>query len=113
VKRLKIISCKGVGIVNVDEKGIIINTPSFWNRFLNQGLEVLQEELSKYDKIVIKYMLDRGNRYVFNKYSDRPNRIKEKHRLGENQSGQIGRAEPRTLTPIKEKPRIILHRRNK
>jgi hypothetical protein len=99
-------------VITTDEKNIITETPSYWNKFIGKLMDVLAEELGCFGKVSIHYKLNKRMNYEGPRNPKRPDGPEKRNRFGENRFGQTGGEGNRTLTPIREKSRIILRKRN-
>jgi hypothetical protein len=115
VKILKISSPRVCGTIKVDERNIIQDTPSNWNKYKNRHFDCLLGEIDPKGNVEIHYRLT-GEHYgnskisAGTKYIKRPAGTKEGDRRSQIKPSQIGRKGGTTPEPIKEGPRIIFHR---
>ena len=112
MKRLKIACPKIAGRVFVDERNYISDAPDYWRHLEGSHLNILIKQLEEFGKVQIAYMLNKEIRYEHRTNPKRPQVAEGRNRFGENKFGQVGREGNRTSEPTKEKPRVIIRRRN-
>jgi hypothetical protein len=85
MKNIRIIHCKGSGMLVVDEHNIITDASYSLKDFVNKNLSYLEEKLSPYGKVVFRYILYRRDKYE--SYSKRPGGSERRNRFGQNKFG--------------------------